>query len=166
MKFVPVVFIGVASLCRVTAMFTAISFGTSATRAPESERTEEPCDWTVSLNRSGGNLSAGDEKIAIAVKAGRGTGTRTKALSKGGLETKEVTLPDKATRLLWKTMEEVKAWELDDFRKPELDAPDYTIRLERAGKKHTIKVQGASASEAHHKLILAIERCFAKGASQ
>jgi hypothetical protein len=126
----------------------------------------EPGEWTVSLNMSGGNASAGDAKITIAVKAGTSKGTSTRAVSGGGLETKEVSIPTSATTRLWKTLEEVKAWELSDFSKPTLDGATYTIRLERAGKKHSIRVEGASKSEAHLKLILAIQQCFEKGAAK
>jgi len=153
-----------ASSVLAAAMLTTFSSHAFPMDSQEKKSEAEPGEWSVSLNKSGGNLSAGDTKIAIAVKGGTSKGTSTKALSTGGLETKEVSIPSSAATSLWKTMEQVKAWGLGDFSKPALDAPEYTIRLERAGKKHTIKVQGASDSEAHLKLILAIQQCFEKGA--
>jgi hypothetical protein len=147
-------------------VFTTFTSPAFPMDAQEKKARAEPGEWSVSLNRSGGNLSAGDTKIAIAVKAGTSKGTRTQAVSGGGLATNEVSIPGAATTQLWKILEEVKAWELPDFSRRVLDAPDYTIRLERAGKKHTIKVQGASKSESHLKLILAIEKCFEKGAAK
>jgi hypothetical protein len=158
--------VAVAASALATSMFTAFSSPAFPGDTQHKKAEAEPGEWSVSLNRSGGNLSAGDSKITIAVKAGTSKGTRTRALSGGGLESKEVSIPSSVTTRLWKTLDEAKAWELGDFSKPALDAPDYTIRLQRAGKHHTIRVQGAGESEAHLKLILAIQQCFAKGAAK
>jgi hypothetical protein len=164
MKFTHEIFIVTATIVLAAALLASFAVTASATGVAGKERGDDSGDWAVSLTSTGGELSKAVVKIEIVVKAGSGKGTRTRTVDGVETKTEEVTIPSTALNRLSKTMEEVKAWDLPDFRKPVLDSPDYTIRLDRAGKTRTIKVQGASKSDVHLKLILAIQKCFSEGA--
>src|SRR4051794_5941979 len=164
MRFGTTSFIVAASLLQAVALIPALSFSSSALGGQGKNREKKDADWSVSLTGRGGELDKTVVKTTVEVRAGDAKGIETRTSKGHRPETREVSIPAAAATRLEKTMEELKAWDLPDFSKEVLDQPDYTIQLKRAGKTHTIDVKGASKSDAHLKLILAIQHCFEKGA--
>lgn len=120
-------------------------------------------DFQVTLTATGGELGKAVETIVIRVKGGKAVTTSTHVSANGEKAARSVDLPADALARLHKVIEQTKAWDLKDFKRTVLDAPTYTIRLEQGKKKHTVRATGASQSDRHLKLILAIENCYREG---
>jgi hypothetical protein len=132
---------------------------------PPVDKTSVPSKWKVILTGTGGELGGSVAITEVAVTDRKGQGLLSRTPASGKAEVIHVNLPEQALNRLWKVVADVDAMNLADFSRTEKDSPHYTIRLEVAGKTHTIRVQGYSQSEKHLKLILAIQKCFSEGVS-
>lgn len=122
-------------------------------------------EWSAKLLVTGGELGQTVVTYQVEVNAGKGKATETRTPPgnppKELPTRKEVVVSEASVVRLAKVMEEVKAWELGDARKPALDAPDYVIELKRGRKTHTIRLENYG-TDTHLKLILAIQQCMTK----
>jgi hypothetical protein len=130
------------------------------------EARPDGAEWSIVLTTKGGNLGKGERTQEILVKSGAGEGIETDKPSAKKPTIRKVSISPKQLDHLVKTIEAVDAWNLGDFDKPALDSADYSIRLQSGDKRHEMTVRGVSKSDPHLKLILAIEGCFSKGATE
>lgn len=119
--------------------------------------------WTVTLTETGGELGRETRTTEIAVEGGHARVVLTRTAPGVGPTRKENALSAGAASQLRERLDELDAWSLGDFHQTQRDAVDYTIVLRQGARSHTIRVSGASGSQPHLDLVLAIEGAARKG---
>lgn len=121
--------------------------------------------WNVSMTATGGELGRAVETIEILFDQGQATAT-SKRGSPGAMQTSALPVSVEAYTRLWAAIEASDAWNLADLDVDVLDFPDYTVELRAGNKTRLIQMRGANTSDAHLKLLLAIEECVEQQGGQ